>query len=86
MPRGRSGNRFVEFIQAQGLPAVLRDPGPRFFYSKYSTHLVYLTSANFPEEIESKVVYSILQRQPKRADIYWFVHVDVLDRAVHDGL
>ncbi|MBK7966739.1 MAG: hypothetical protein IPK10_16725 [Bacteroidetes bacterium] len=46
---------------------------------KYSTHLVYLTSANYANEIEEKVVYSILYKQPKRADVYWFVHVDVLD-------
>lgn len=46
---------------------------------KYATHLVYMTSANNPDEIESKVIYSILQKRPKRADIYWFVHVDVVD-------
>jgi KUP system potassium uptake protein len=46
---------------------------------KYATHLVYLTSANKTAEIESKVIYSILQKQPKRADIYWFVHVDLTD-------
>jgi KUP system potassium uptake protein len=41
--------------------------------------LVYLTSANFPSEIESKIIYSILQKKPKRADVYWLVHVDVVD-------
>jgi KUP system potassium uptake protein len=46
---------------------------------KYATHLVYLTSANNPKEIEHKIMYSILNKKPKRADIYWFVHVDVLD-------
>jgi KUP system potassium uptake protein len=46
---------------------------------KYSTHLVYLTSANNPKEIEHKIIYSILNKKPKRADIYWFVHVDTLD-------
>ncbi len=46
---------------------------------KYATHLVYMTGANNPEEIEAKVIYSILQKRPKRADIYWFVHVDVVD-------
>ncbi len=46
---------------------------------KYATHLVYMTGANNPEEIESKIIYSILQKRPKRADIYWFVHVDVMD-------
>ena len=46
---------------------------------KYATHLVYLSSANNPKEIEHKIIYSILNRKPKRADIYWFVHVDTLD-------
>jgi KUP system potassium uptake protein len=46
---------------------------------KYATHLVYLTGANRKDEIESKIIYSILQKQPKRADIYWFVHVDLMD-------
>jgi KUP system potassium uptake protein len=45
----------------------------------YATHLVYMTSANNPKEIEHKIIYSILNRKPKRANIYWFVHVDVLD-------
>lgn len=46
---------------------------------KYATHLVYLTSANNREEIESKVSCSIMQKQPKHADIYWVVHMDVVD-------
>lgn len=46
---------------------------------KYATHLVYMTSAHNPDEIETKIIHSILQRRPKRADIYWFIHVDVMD-------
>jgi KUP system potassium uptake protein len=46
---------------------------------KYASQLVYLTSANNPKEIEHKIIHSILNRKPKRADIYWFVHVDTLD-------
>jgi KUP system potassium uptake protein len=46
---------------------------------KNSTHLVYLTSANFDNQLETKIIYSIFQKQPKRADVYWFIHVDVLD-------
>jgi KUP system potassium uptake protein len=40
---------------------------------------VYLTSANNPKEIEHKIIYSILNKKPKRADIYWFAHVDTVD-------
>jgi KUP system potassium uptake protein len=46
---------------------------------KYATHLVYLTSARSDNEVERNVLLSILQNQPKRADYYWFVHVEVDD-------
>lgn len=46
---------------------------------KYATHLVYMTGAPFPKLIETKVVYSLFHVHPKRADVYWFIHVNVLD-------
>lgn len=46
---------------------------------KYASHLIYLTSADYLTQIEDKVIYSIFNKQPKRADIYWFIHVDVVD-------
>jgi KUP system potassium uptake protein len=47
--------------------------------TKYATNLVYLTSSGTPRKIEKTAIDSILSRSPKRADIYWFVHVNVLD-------
>ena len=46
---------------------------------KYATHLVFMSNAARQSEIESKIIYSIFQKRPKRADIYWFVHVDITD-------
>jgi KUP system potassium uptake protein len=46
---------------------------------KYATHLVFMSNAAKVSDIESKIIYSIFQRRPKKADIYWFVHVDTLD-------
>ncbi len=46
---------------------------------KYATHLVYLTIAEKPTIIEQRIISSIFSRMPKRADLYWFVHVDVDD-------
>lgn len=72
-------NRYVEFVPlAEHLP-ILEDLSHDLTVPKYATHLVYLTSANDRQEIESKIIYSITQKQPKRADIYWFLHVDVVD-------
>lgn len=72
-------NRYVEFVKLVDYLPVLEDLSRDMQVPKYSTHLVYLTSADNRDEIESKVIYSIMQKQPKRADIYWFVHVDVVD-------
>ncbi|MGB3948505.1 MAG: KUP/HAK/KT family potassium transporter [Bacteroidia bacterium] len=72
-------NRYVEFVQLAEYLPVLEDLSRDLTVSKYATHLVFLTSANDREQIESKIIYSITQKQPKRADIYWFLHVDVVD-------
>lgn len=72
-------NRYVEFVKLADYLPLLEDLSRDLSVPKYATHLVYLTSADNREEIESKIIYSIMQKQPKRADIYWFVHVDVVD-------
>lgn len=46
---------------------------------KYATNLVFLSSADKDDEIEQKIMYSVLQKLPKRADIYWFIHIDTSD-------
>ncbi len=72
-------NRYVEFVRLEDYVPILQELSNDKTIPKYATHLVYLTSANNPKEIEHKIIFSILYRKPKRADIYWFVHVDVLD-------
>ena len=46
---------------------------------KYATNLVFMSSAKSPKKVEDSVLYSILQTQPKRADVYWFVHIETTD-------
>ena len=75
----RIKNRYVEFVRLEDYVPIIQELSNDRTIPKYATHLVYLTSANNPLEIEHKVIFSILYRKPKRADIYWFVHVDVLD-------
>ena len=72
-------NRYVEFVRVDEYIPRLEELSNDNTVPKHATHLVYLTSANNPKEIEHKIVYSILSGKPKRADIYWFVHVDTLD-------
>jgi KUP system potassium uptake protein len=72
-------NRYVEFVRLDHYVPMIEELSNDKSVPKYATHLVYMTSANNPKEIEHKILYSILNRKPKRADIYWFVHVDTVD-------
>ncbi len=72
-------NRFVKYVEIEDYYQIISELSEDISVPKYSSQLVYLTSANFKTEIESKIIYSIIQKEPKRADIYWLVHVDVVD-------
>jgi KUP system potassium uptake protein len=72
-------NRYVEFVRLDHYIPKIQELSNDKSVPKYATHLVYLTSADNPKEIEHKIIYSILNKKPKRADIYWLVHVDTLD-------
>lgn len=72
-------NRLVEFVQLSDYFDILHELSHDTSVPKYATNLVYLTSANNPGEIEWKVIYSLFYKQPKRADVYWLIHVDVTD-------
>ncbi|MFM6976485.1 MAG: KUP/HAK/KT family potassium transporter [Sphingobacteriaceae bacterium] len=75
----RIKNRFVKFVEIEEYYPIIKELSEDESVPKYASQLVYLTSANFSSEIEQKIMYSILQKQPKRADVYWIVHVDVMD-------
>jgi len=72
-------NRYVEFVSLDDYIGDLEELSNDRSVVKHATHLVYMTSADNPKEIEHKIVYSILNKKPKRADIYWFVHVHTVD-------
>lgn len=78
--RGRKiKNRLTEFVNLKEYLTPLQELSKDESIPKFATHLVYLTSADHLMDIERKVIYSILQKQPKRADVYWFVHINVVD-------
>lgn len=68
-------NRLIQFIDlgkhVQQIKALSEDDA----IPKFSTHLIYLTKANNRHEVEDKIIKSIFAKKPKRADVYWFVHI-----------
>jgi KUP system potassium uptake protein len=70
---------YTKIVKINDYKKVLAELSVDLSIPKYATHLVYMTNAGRTDEIEEKVMYSILQKRPKRADIYWFIHVNILN-------
>lgn len=75
----RIKNRHMQFVKVEPYYATLIDLKSDVTIPKYATNLVYISKANLTQEIENKIIYSILNKQPKRADCYWFLHIDLMD-------
>lgn len=71
--------RLTEFTPLDQYLSNLKELSEDISIPKYTTHLIFMTNASRRNEIENKIIFSIFQKRPKRADIYWFVHVDTLD-------
>lgn len=78
--RGRKiTNRYLDFVPLASYANALRELSNDKEVPKFATHLVYLTKADAPGDIEHRTIASIMARKVKRADIYWFVHVNWTD-------
>ncbi len=72
-------NRLVQFVELGKFTNIIKELSEDDSIPKFATHLIYLTKANYREQIEEKIIKSILSKKPKRADVYWFVHVHRTD-------
>jgi len=68
-------NRFTKFVKLGDYTQLINELSNDDSIPKFSTHLIYLTKANNRSEIEEKIINSIFSKKPKRADVYWFVHL-----------
>jgi KUP system potassium uptake protein len=72
-------NRYVTFTNLDKYIDLFKELSVDQSVPKIATNLVYIIRANRLDQVESKVIYSIFRKQPKRADTYWFLHVDNSD-------
>ena len=78
--RGRNiKNQFTRFVKIADYAQTIRDISNDESIQKFATNLVYITHADFKTDIETKILYSICNKKPKRADTYWFLHVHITD-------
>ncbi len=74
--RGRRiTNRFTKFVDLGEHVPMIKELIDDEEIPKFATHIIYLTKANVKHEIEEKIIKSILSKKPKRADVYWFLHL-----------
>lgn len=71
--------QLTEYVKIDQYIDSLRELSRDMSIPKYATHLIFMSNASRASEVESKIIYSIFQKRPKRADIYWFIHVDTTD-------
>jgi KUP system potassium uptake protein len=72
-------NRFLDFIPLTNHAQALTDLSNDKEVPKFATHLVYLTKADRATSVEKQIIASIMAKKLKRAEIYWFVHVNYTD-------
>jgi KUP system potassium uptake protein len=72
-------NRYVTFTSLDKYIGMFKDLSKDTSVPKCATNLVYIIRANRVDQVESKVIYSIFHKQPKRADTYWLLHVNGVD-------
>jgi KUP system potassium uptake protein len=75
----RLRQQHIEFVDLRQYEGALRDLQKDLSIPKEASHLVYLATADSRRFIDSNIIYSIFRKRPKRADVYWFVHVETVD-------
>lgn len=73
-------NIYNDWVPIDKYVDVIKDLSRDESLTKYASQLVYLASSDNPKLIDSKIIYSILKKRPKRADTYWFLHLHVTDQ------
>jgi len=69
-------NRLVKFVDLGKYTDKIKELSVDDDIEKFSTHLIYLSKANNRGQVEEKIINSIFSKKPKRADVYWFLHIN----------
>lgn len=68
-------NKFIKFVKLDKYVPIIKDMKLDVTIPKYATNLAFLSRAKMDDEVESKIIYSILRKQPKRADHYFILNI-----------
>ena len=78
--RGRiTKKKFTQFYPISDFYDLFKDIQKDNTIQRFASNLVYITRAENSLDVERKIIYSIFNKQPKRAERYWFLHLNVAD-------
>lgn len=66
--------KYLKFKKLSDYYDIIRDLKADETIPKYATNLVYIRQSDSDDMVEDKLIYSIINKQPKRADHYFLVH------------
>lgn len=69
-------NKLIRFVDLGKYTHTIKELSDDHEIPAFCTHLIYLTKANSRHQIEEKIIKSILAKKPKRAQVYWFLHIN----------
>ena len=72
-------NRFIEYKKFEDHLEIISDIKNDKEIPKHASNLIYISKSDNPKEVESKVIYSIINKHPKRADHYFIIRVNYDD-------
>ena len=72
-------DRHTDFVDLKHYVPMIQDLQADTSIPKEATNLVYMAVADSRRQIDNNIIYSIFRKRPKRADVYWFIHVDTVD-------
>ncbi|HQC05976.1 MAG TPA: KUP/HAK/KT family potassium transporter [Kaistella chaponensis] len=67
--------KFIKFVKLEKYVGIIKDLKLDETIPKYATNLAFLSRAKREDEVEAKIIYSILRKQPKRADHYFILNI-----------
>ena len=66
--------KYLKFKKLSDYYDIIRDLKADETIPKYATNLVFIRQSDSDDMVEDKLIYSIINKQPKRADHYFLVH------------
>lgn len=75
----RIRNSYIDFRPVKAMAPVISAIKADREIPKFASNVIYFSRSADSSQLESKLLHSIITRQPKRADHYWVMHIEHLD-------